>query len=139
MKIAYLDTSALLRILLDERDQLEEFTSWSALYSSQLMRTEALRTLHRLLMEGGLTETNFTEAYQRLLFFLQGIHLIALNDKILLHAEKPLSTILGTLDAIHLSSALLLREELNTETIAFLTHDKQLARACTIHGFQVYG
>jgi predicted nucleic acid-binding protein len=53
----------------------------------------------------------------------------------------PMATALGTLDAIHLATALLYREQQSPDErpIAFATHDAQLARAAKSLQFDVIG
>ncbi len=46
--IAYIDTSALLRIVLREPGALEELRSYEALVSSELIAVESARTIDRL-------------------------------------------------------------------------------------------
>ena len=47
-------------------------------------------------------------------------------------------TELGTLDAIHLATALLWRDQTQTQLV-MATHDTALALAATAHGLQVVG
>ena len=56
----------------------------------------------------------------------------------LARAAEPFRSPIGTLDAIHLATALLLRES-SEEDFAFATHDAALAPAARSHGFQVLG
>ena len=49
------------------------------------------------------------------------------------------STVVGTLDAIHLTSALAVHERGNRHIDEFLTHDGQLATAARAMGFAVRG
>ena len=53
--IAYIDTSALLRIVLRERGALEDLRSCEALVSSELIAVESARTIDRLRLQGSLT------------------------------------------------------------------------------------
>ena len=57
--------------------------------------------------------------------------------KILVRATEPFPTLLGTLDAIHLASALLAREQL--PGLTFATHDPALGTAAMAVGFAVAG
>ena len=52
MVIAYLDTSALLRLVLREQGSLEELLSCEALLSSELLAVESLRTIDPLRLQG---------------------------------------------------------------------------------------
>ena len=53
--IAYLDTSALLRLVLREPGALEEVPSCDALVSSELLAVESLRAIDRLRLQGALS------------------------------------------------------------------------------------
>jgi hypothetical protein len=52
-------------------------------------------------------------------------------------AAEPFPTGLASLDAIHLSSALLAREQI--EGLPLATHDHELATAARAVGFEVHG
>jgi len=56
---------------------------------------------------------------------------------VLERAAEPFPTTLGSLDAVHLASALLVRDDL--EGLAFATHDDALGTAARATGFQVHG
>ena len=53
--IAYLDTSALLRLVFAESGALEELKSCERLVSSELLAVESLRTVDRLRVQGTLS------------------------------------------------------------------------------------
>jgi hypothetical protein len=53
-------------------------------------------------------------------------------------AAQPMPTELGTLDAIHLASALLWKEALGVDPV-MATHDKAVALAAQAHGLKVVG
>jgi hypothetical protein len=60
------------------------------------------------------------------------------NPSVLERASQPLPTSLGTLDAIHLATALLWRDRL-PEELVMATHDRALATAARACGFLVLG
>ena len=60
-----------------------------------------------------------------------------LSPPVLERAAEPFPTIVGSLDAIHLTSALLVRDEFDALTLA--THDRELAIAARAEGFRVHG
>ncbi|HUV14594.1 MAG TPA: PIN domain-containing protein, partial [Acidobacteriota bacterium] len=66
------------------------------------------------------------------------IHRVPLHDEIVAQAARPFGTVLGTLDALHLATAMTLREQLGLELV-IVTHDRQLARAAQSSGFDVQG
>jgi len=53
--IGYIDTSALLRLILREADALDELLSYEQLVSSELTAVESCRTIDRLRLQGSLT------------------------------------------------------------------------------------
>ena len=63
--------------------------------------------------------------------------LVALDSIVLERASEPFPTALGSLDAIHLASALLVRDDL--DGLVFATHDDALGMAARATGFRVHG
>jgi hypothetical protein len=57
---------------------------------------------------------------------------------VLRQPKLPMATVVKTLDAIHLASAMLLREGRGIE-LSFATHDPQQARAARALGFDCIG
>ena len=55
--LPYIDTSALLRIVLREPDALDDLRSYESLVSSELIAVESARTIDRLRLQGSLTAT----------------------------------------------------------------------------------
>jgi hypothetical protein len=53
-------------------------------------------------------------------------------------ARLPMAMIVGTLDALHLASAMVLRERRET-SVVFVTHDPQQARGARGLGFECVG
>ena len=56
---------------------------------------------------------------------------------VLARAADPFPTMVGSLDAIHLASALLIRDDF--EDLGFATHDQGLGTAARATGFAVHG
>ena len=69
---------------------------------------------------------------------LPSISVLAINDKVLGRAACPMPTVLGTLDAIHLATALELVSEVGDDFVV-ATHDQQLATASRASGLKVVG
>jgi predicted nucleic acid-binding protein len=136
--IAYVDASVVLRLVLGESHRLRQWGKLSRAVSSQLAEVECLRTLDRLAARGLLSPRDLVT--RRTLFFrlLEEIDLADLTRPILSRASQPFPTPLGTLDAIHLTTALLLRETVD-EPVVFATHDEELARTASAVGFDVLG
>jgi len=70
---------------------------------------------------------------------LDGVELVELTPNVLERAAQPMPTTLGTLDALHLATALLLRERGSTSELVIATHDQALGLAARAHGFEVVG
>jgi predicted nucleic acid-binding protein len=135
---AYIDTSALLRLVLREPGALDELRSYDALVSSELIAVESLRTIDRLRLRGALTLEEAAARSRAVGDWLEAIDLVLLRPPVLSRAGGPLPTPLGTLDAIHLATALIWRERIGAlPTIA--THDSALAIAARTFGFDVRG
>jgi predicted nucleic acid-binding protein len=135
---AYLDTSVLLRLVLREPGALEDLRSYDALVSSELIAVEAARTIDRLRLQGALTVEEAAVRLRAVTEWLDAIDLVLVRAPVLRRASEPLPTPLGTLDAIHLATALIWRERMGAlPTIA--THDTALGLAARTFGFDVRG
>jgi len=69
---------------------------------------------------------------------LDEMDIIEITRPVLIRASEPMPTSVGTLDAIHLSTALLWREQ-SGEPLILATHDAALGRAAEAFGFSVIG
>jgi predicted nucleic acid-binding protein len=122
----YLDTSALGRVLLGERDReviLREMSAFDVHVASRLLRVE----LRRLALRHGL----LADADQ----LLAGIGMSPLDDATLATAETTPPATVATLDAIHLTTALRLADAGVLDAI--MTYDIRLAEGAREHGLTV--
>ena len=136
--IAYIDTSALLRIVLREPGALEELRSSDALVSSELIAVESARTIDRLRWQGSLTTDEAASRWRTVNEWLEAIDLVLLRPPVLSRASEPMAMPLGTLDALHLATALVWRERMGPLPI-LATHDTALGSAARAFGFDVRG
>jgi uncharacterized protein len=136
--IAYVDTSALLRLVLRERGGLEELRACEALVSSELVAVEALRTIDRLRLQGVLSMEEAASRRATATEWLEAVDLVLLQRPILARASEPFPIPLGTLDAVHLSTALVWQDRTRQELV-MATHDGDLALAARSFGFEVRG
>ncbi len=134
----YLDTSVLLRLVLREPGALEQVPSFDTLVSSELIAVECHRTLDRLRLQGTLTAVEAATRFELVTSWLEAVELVLLRPAILSRASAPLPTPLGTLDAIHLATALTWRDRV-APVDAVATHDAALALAARAFGFAVVG
>jgi predicted nucleic acid-binding protein len=136
--IAYLDSSLLLRILFKETGAFKELDRFKEVVSSRLLRTECMRVIYRVLADKTITEEFAGAVQQRLRFALKGVSLYSLSDRIWSTAEGSFPSIIGTLDALHLATAVELRESRHHDLV-ILTHDIQLGKGAASLGFEVLG
>jgi predicted nucleic acid-binding protein len=136
--IAYIDTSALLRIVLREPGALEDLRSCDGLVSSELIAVEGPRTIDRLRLLGSLTTEEAAARVRAFNGWLEAIDLVLLRPPVLSRASEPMPMPLGTLDALHLATALIWRDRLGPLP-AMATHDAALGLAAQAFGFEVRG
>ena len=135
---AYLDTSALLRLILREDGALDELVQCEQLVASELLAVESARTLDRLRVQGALTTEEAATRRRVVEDWLDAVDLVLLRPAVLRRAGEPMPTPLGTLDAIHLASALVWRDRQDVP-LTMATHDAALATAARAFGFHVLG
>ena len=126
MPTVFLDTSALARVLLDEPDSStinEALATFDQVTASRLLGVE----LRRVGLRRGLLD--------RANSLLTNISLIPMDDEVLDAAETLTPPIVGTLDAIHLATAVRLADDGKLD--ALMTYDKQLADGARELGLSV--
>lgn len=136
--IAYLDTSALLRLVLREPGALVDLRSCEALVSSELLVVEALRTIDRLRLQGALSVEQAASRRVTVTEWLEAVDLVLLRPPVLARASDPFPIPLGTLDALHLATALVWRDRMR-RALVMATHDDALALAARAFGIEVLG
>jgi predicted nucleic acid-binding protein len=136
--IAYLDTSALLRLVLGEPGALEELLSVEALVSSELLAVESSRTIDRLRLQGSLTAEEAASRRATVTEWLEAVDLVLLRRPVLVRASEPFPTPLGTLDALHLATALIWQDR-NSQALVMATHDESLALAARSFSMELVG
>ena len=136
--IAYVDASVLLRVALRQPDALPEWRHIEQGVASALILTESLRTLDRLRLRASLSDEDMATRRATILRLIASLELVELDDVVLERAAQPMPTELGTLDALHLATAVLWREMSRVELV-MATHDAALGLAARAHGFSVVG
>ena len=136
--IAYLDSSVILRVVLGQPDALREWNSVELGVASLLVQLECLRTLDRLRLRCRLSDEVITRRRETVFRIMEQLEIVEMNDIVLDRASQPYPTELGSLDAIHLASALLWMETTGQDLV-MATHDEALARAARSVGLGVAG
>ena len=132
----YVDSSVVLRVLFNEPNQLADWANGSFM-SSELLRVECLRVVDRARLSRGLDDDTTARLRSDTLDLVSRIPQVPVTTEVMQRAADPFPTLLRTLDAIHLATALALRVEYGTLT--FATHDVGLAAAARSVGFPVAG
>ena len=136
---AYFDASVVLRKVLGQDDSLAAWDRVSTVCCSVLARLECARVLDRARISGGWPVDSLLAVGATLDVMFQTVQEIEISQTVLLRARAPLPIALPTLDAIHLATALLWREQHPNEPFMFATHDRALGRAATMMGLEVIG
>jgi len=126
MSTVYVDTSALARVLLDDPDKQvigHSLTAFERKVASRLLGVE----LRRIGLRRELTSRAET--------LLSEVSLLPIDEQTLVAAETLTPANVGTLDAIHLATALRLAAEDGLD--ALMTYDKKLAQGAEEHGLAV--
>jgi predicted nucleic acid-binding protein len=124
--LAYLDASAYVKLPLRETEEEAlrgALAEWDGYVSSALLGVEAVRACARY----GPAYAADARAW------LDGVALLPLDDAILDGAASLAPPDLRSLDAIHLATALDVREELGV----LVSYDERLAAAARSHGIRV--
>jgi predicted nucleic acid-binding protein len=124
--IDYLESSALVKLVLDEReheDLRRHLTAASGFTTSLLAVTEVGRSVRRVApdSDGAIAAT------------FRGVAVMDIDRRVIDHAARLGPATLRTLDAIHLASAMQLGPELRS----FVTYDRRLAAAARDAGLPV--
>jgi predicted nucleic acid-binding protein len=132
----YVETSALLRVLLEGDVALRPVLTGGGLFTSALTFLEAGRGILRARREGRLDAGGAREAERMLAAFERGCDVLAVEEEVIRRArdefpEEPVRS----LDAIHLASLLVLDEALGDFVVA--SCDDRVRRNADALGFEV--
>jgi predicted nucleic acid-binding protein len=136
--IAYLDASALLRVLFGEPGRVPRLRACEAIYSSRLAEVETFRALDRARLLSRLTELEVARKSKELSDLLEAVSLVSVSDEVIALARAPFPVAVRALDALHVATAQWLQAELG-EAIQFWTHDRRQAAAALCRALDVRG
>ena len=135
---AYYDSSVALRHILSQPDRLGEFMQSEELLTSALARVEIRRTLDRVRLIHRLSDSDFLLLLDNFDRVESRTRHIDLSSALLERAGDSISVPVGTLDAVHLVSAVAWARE-NPGPFVFMTHDRQLSVAGRAMGLSILG
>jgi hypothetical protein len=123
----YLDSSVVICRLFKEDPALDSIADSDQLGSSDLLAIECKRVLQRERMAGHLDDRRYSESVVQLEEILEQLYLIDIGPAVKQRAAGAFPTVIGTLDAIHLASAILWEAASPGSEFCILTYDKQRA------------
>ena len=136
--IAYLDSSVVLRLLFGESKPLRQWRQITSRITSRLLLVEVGRVIDRCRLDRMLDDQQVADLHAEVARLLPSLSIVAITDEIIEYAQKPMPTTIGTLDALHVSTAYFLSRAIDEELIV-ATHDVQLARCAKAHGLTTIG
>ncbi len=136
--IAYVESSVILRLVLGQPGRLGEWSALDRAATSALSEVECLRTIDRVRLAERLSEDEVGERRAAVYDVLNTLAIVEVTRPILGRAAQPLPLTLGTLDAVHLASALAWREHVGDDAV-LATHDVRLGAAARALGLSTIG
>ena len=136
--MAYVDSSVILRIVLGQPHALAEWGQLELGVGSALVELECLRTIDRLRLRAAVEANDLALRREAVYRITQEMSVVRITDPVLRRASQPFATPLGTLDAIHLATALLWCDMRGQELVV-ATHDEAMALAARASGLEVVG
>jgi predicted nucleic acid-binding protein len=137
--VKYVDASALLRVLFSEPGLEVPLRGDDRIVSSELLEIEAFRAVDRERLLGQLTDQETAAKRKELSELISKIDLAPMDRAVVDKAKASFAINVRALDAIHVATAEVLRDEAEGETIEFWTHDDRQASAAMSRGLNVFG
>jgi hypothetical protein len=135
---AYVDSPVVLRVPPGQKGRLAEWKRITGGVSSALLEVECPRTLDRLRLVRGVGEVEIALRREGVYEVMEALEVVELGRTVTSRAAQPMPVQLGTLNAIHLSTAMLWRERTGEELLV-ATHDAALGLAARSVGLKVIG
>jgi predicted nucleic acid-binding protein len=132
----YLDGSVVLRRILRQSEAIQQWGDRAIAVTSELMVLEANRTLDRLRLLHCLSETELAGCWEDLALVAAAAEVFPVTPAVVRRAGGPLPAPLGSLDSLHLATALTWMEA-HLADLTLLTHDRQLAVCARASGLAV--
>jgi predicted nucleic acid-binding protein len=136
--IAYVDSSVLLRFILDQPDPLSDLLRFDSRVTSSLAEVECLRGVEAARSRGQLTADEAADRRRIVYAQVRRMRRLAVSPPVLRRAGESYALPIRSLDAIHLASALIVRDR-EAPDLVFATHDQQLGRLAAVMDLPVIG
>jgi len=135
--IAFVDTSVVLRFVLEGDISLHQAFAATVTACSELLWIESMRVAQRLRLDGALSDQGLAEAVSRIAACYASFRVYLLDDEIKQAAAGPFPTVIGTLDALHLACARRAAGQYPGETLLIFSYDRQMNLCARALGFSV--
>lgn len=136
--IAYVDSSVLLRVVLDQPEPLCQLNDFHQRITSALTEVECLRVVDASRLLGELNDDEYADRRSSVFSQLRRMRRVVVAGSVLRRAGEPLPGPLKALDAIHVATALQWRDRWQSDLV-FATHDRQQGRVASLLGLDVIG
>ena len=134
----YFDSSVLLRVLPGGGPVLAGWDEVDQPFASRLTLVEIRRVIDRVRLLAQVDDVLLGELWAMAARIEAGLAILPVTDEVLELAGQPMRTAVGTLEAIHLATAITLRSR-EVPDLVFATHDRQQAIGARALGFEVVG
>ena len=133
--VAYLDSSVVLRYILQGDSAIRHALECETVLSSELLEIECKRVLQRCRLTGGLSDLTYLIAIKRLDALLAGVGLVSFSTPIKRRAMDAFPVVIKTLDALHLATAIVLSQRESADSILIFSYDEAMNRCAAVLGF----
>ena len=131
----YVDSSVVLRYLLIGDKGLLEIDDFEKRGSSELLFIECSRVLHRYRLDGKLTDPQLQEAISHFNEIYDAFHIFDIGPNVKRRSAGSFPTTIGTLDALHLSTAILWSDQEQVPFVIY-TYDEQMKTCAQVMGMR---
>jgi predicted nucleic acid-binding protein len=136
--IAYVDSSVLLRFILDQPDPLSDLLRFDSRVTSLVAEVECLRAVESARSRGQLTGEEAADRRRIVHAQLRRMRRLPVSLPVIRRAGEAYPLPVKSLDAIHLASALMVRDR-EAPDLVFATHDRRLGRLAAVMDLPVIG
>lgn len=133
----YLDSSAILRLLMEPKGKRVSLSEADVVVSSELIEVEIARVLDRARLEGHLDDLWISRKSRELRILIRGMHLFPISSEVVVLARTPLPVRCRAGDSLHVATAQLVSKE--TGSLEFWTHDPVVGAAAAMRDLEVRG
>ncbi len=132
----FLDSSAVLRYMINDDPILSIVPSWSWVGASELLYVEIHRVMERVMVQKEISREHYTDRMEWFQETLAGVFLIPVSQSIIRRASRSYPVLLKTLDALHLATLEYVSESDHPDEWTLLSADSNLSKAAKLLGYR---